>query len=519
LEVAQLPITGQRTHPRSVGERVRDDVPVEKPNQDYDGRRQSRLGNGPRLVHSEWKFEFLERIKMQKTFLCCSFVFLLAACAGQSVPAPSWTGRVNAIAESEASQRIAGVSIAVAQNGRIVFARGYGFANLEHSVPVSPETVFHIASISKNIEAGAILQLMEQGKLKLDDEVTKYVPEAPVHGKHVTLRQLLNHTSGIYSFTSLPNAGANERLDLSHEQVLGLIKDMSFDFEPGSSWRYDNSGFYLAGMAIEKVTGTDYGTYVREHVFQPLAMMSAQLCYANMLVPRLASPYKADHGRLVPADPISWKLPFAAGAVCGTASDLLKWQMSLDEGRFISRASVALMQSPTILTDGTEIDYGLGTRLGRFEGHRVFGHTGGGGGFTAVLESFPDDRVAIAVLINTGDASATSVAAAIARAIFNLPDPQLQDMPVPEEELKSIPGQYDSDEGPVELFAAHGRIHYRLPGGKEPAGDVYRKSAFTYRIDANSEAHFLISQNRARWVLVYTGGLMLDAKLAVRKEP
>jgi CubicO group peptidase (beta-lactamase class C family) len=456
---------------------------------------------------------------MQKTFACCSFVFFLAASAGQSVSAPPWAGRVDAIAEKAASQRVAGISVAVAQNGQIVFARGYGFANLEHSVPVTPETVFHIASISKNIEAGAMLQLMEQGKLKLDDEVTKYVPEAPVHGKHVTLRQLLSHTSGIHSFTSLPNIDAMEPLDLSHEQVLGLIKDAPFDFEPGSSWRYDNSGFYITGMVVEKVTGTDYGSYVREQVFQPLAMTSSQLCYANMLVPHLASGYKADHGQLVPAGPNSWKLPFAAGAVCATASDLLKWQMTLDEGRFISRASVALMRSPTILTDGTEIDYGLGTRLGRFEGHRAVGHTGGGGGFRGVLESFPDDHVAIAVLINTADASATAIAAAIARAIFNLPDPQLQDMPVPQEELKSIPGLYDSDDGPAELFAADGQIHYRSPDGKESEGHIYWKSAFTYRIDANSEAHFLVSENRARWVQVYTGGLMLDAKVAARREP
>src|SRR5262245_43448619 len=182
--------------------------------------------------------------------------------------------RVDAIARHGLSHPVAGMSIAVAQNGHIVFSRGYGFANLEHSVPVTPETVFHIASISKNIEAGVVLQLVDQGKLKLDDDVTRYVREAPVHGKPVTIRQLLNHTSGIYSFTSLPNAADNERLDLTHEQVLQLIKDQPFDFDPGSRWRYNNSGMYLAGMVVERVTGKDYAGYVREQVFKPLAMTS-----------------------------------------------------------------------------------------------------------------------------------------------------------------------------------------------------------------------------------------------------
>ncbi len=134
------------------------------------------------------------------------------------------------------------------------------------------------------------------------------------------MRQLLNHTSGIYSFTSLPEAADNERRELSHEQVLGLIKDKQFDFEPGTRWRYDNSAFYLAGMAVERVTKQEYGSYVREHVFKPLGMNSASLCDARMLVPHLASGYEVDGGGLVNAAFLSWKLPFAAGAVCASAT-------------------------------------------------------------------------------------------------------------------------------------------------------------------------------------------------------
>ena len=160
---------------------------------------------------------------------------------------------------------------------------------------------FHIASISKNILAAVVLQLADQGKLRLDDDVTKYVPSAPTHGHRVTVQQLLNHTSGIYSFTSLPDAENNERLDLTHEQVLGLIKDKPLDFEPGTSWRYDNSAFYLAGMVVESVTKQEYGEYVREHIFKPLGMNSSSLCDARMVTPHLASGYEIDHGKFVNA--------------------------------------------------------------------------------------------------------------------------------------------------------------------------------------------------------------------------
>ena len=275
--------------------------------------------------------------------------FLGVVLASATASAAEFAERVDAIAKHGLSHPVAGISVAVARDGKIVFARGYGFANLEHSVPVTPETVFHIASISKNIEAAVIVQLAEKGKLNLDDDVTKYVPEAPTHGKHVTVRQLINHTSGIFSFTSLPNAMQNERLDLDHQQVLALIKDKPFVFEPGTSWRYDNSAFYIAGMVVERVTKQDYATYVRDHIFQPLGMTSAMLCDARMVVPHLASGYEVENGKLVNASFMTWKIPSAAGAVCATASDLVKWQTALDDGGVISKKALSEMRSPRSL--------------------------------------------------------------------------------------------------------------------------------------------------------------------------
>src|SRR6476620_6917226 len=195
--------------------------------------------------------------------LAATLICLCGGTADAQLPTTEGLGnRVDAIAKKALTRPVAGISIAVARDGEVVFARGYGLANLEHEVAVTPNTVFHIASISKNILAAVVLQLADEGKLRLDEDVTRYVPSAPTHGRHVTVQQLLNHTSGIYSFTSLPDAENNERLDLTHEQLLGLIKDKPLDFEPGTSWRYDNSAFYLAGMVVESVAKQEYGEYV-----------------------------------------------------------------------------------------------------------------------------------------------------------------------------------------------------------------------------------------------------------------
>ena len=455
-----------------------------------------------------------------RKIIAATIVCICSGIAAAQLPTTrELANRVDVVARKMLARPVAGISLAAERDGQLVLARGYGMANLEHSVAVTPETVFHIASISKNILAAVVLQLVEEGKLKLDDDVTHYVPEAPTHGQHVTLRQLLNQTSGIYNFTSLPEAADNERRELTHEQVLGLIKDKQFDFEPGTRWRYDNSAFYLAGMVVERVTKQEYGAYVREHLFKPLGMNSASLCDARIVVPHLASGYELSGGVLVNAAFVSWKLPFAAGAVCATATDILKWEEALDSGRVLSPSSLALMRAPTTLADGTKIDYGLGTRLGSLDGHRVLGHTGSGGGFRSVLESFPEDRLTIVILINTQDGSPppAAMASEIARAMLGLPEKTVvRDLPAPKQELAALIGRYDSDEGPVELFEREGKLSFRIQGSKHE-GVLLRQAANAYKIDENTDVHFVMGNSGVAWSMVYGGGLFLDAKYRVRR--
>jgi len=236
-----------------------------------------------------------------------------------------------------------------------------------------------------------------------------------------------------------------------------------------------------------------------------------------MVVPHLASGYEVEGDALVNAAFVSWKLPFAAGAICATAADLLKWEAALDTGRVLTLSSLALLRTPTTLADGTKIDYGLGTRLGSLDGHRMLGQTKGEGGFRTVLESFPDDNLTIVILENMGDAGSpapVAIAADIARAALGLKKPAVLDLPVPNAELAALSGEYDSDEGPVEIFAHAGKLHYRIPGNTGE-GVLRRQAENVYAIDDNIEARFVMNGGRAEWSMVYEGGLMLDAKYRV----
>ena len=430
-------------------------------------------------------------------------------------PAPDVHLATGVLAHRALERPIAGISLLVAKNGgrsAPLVERAFGFADRDRKVPVTTSTVFHIASVSKHVTAAVVLHLVDAGKLSLDDEVTKYVPEAPTHGRHVTIRQLLNHTSGLHNFTSLPDAEANERLDLTQAQVLGLVKDLPLDFEPGTSWRYSNTGFFLAGMVVERITGTDYATYLRDELFRPLSMTSSSLCTSHSSIPLLASGFDVRQGALIEAAPMTWALPFAAGAICSTAADMGRFEAAIESGRFISRSRLVEMRAATVLSDGTRVDYGLGTRLGSLHGHRVVGHTGNGGGFNAVLESFPDERLTVVVLTNTNNGGALPLSTAIARSAFEATMPAPMDTVLPADESAAVIGVFESDEGPIETIACGEKLCSRRPGTEERR-EMRRQGRFSYVVAPDTEVRFVAgSDGAAAWAFVYSGGLFVDAK-------
>ncbi|MFL6529032.1 MAG: serine hydrolase domain-containing protein [Chthoniobacterales bacterium] len=414
-----------------------------------------------------------------------------------------------ALAESP----LVGVSIGVSFVGEH-FAQGYGLANLEHEVPASAETVYHLDSISKNITASAVLRLVEEGKLSLDEDLGKFVPE--FRGRGVLIRHLLNHTSGIKDYSSLPEFEKEERLDLDHEAVLRLVKDQPADFAPGSSWAYDNSGFYLLGLVIEKVSGQGYFDFVRETFLKPLGMNATVYGIAQPIIKHRAQGYIIEHGQQVNADAISWVPVFSGGAWCSTVDDTLHWEDALEEGRVVSKEMLEKMRTPTQLPNGPIIDYGFGTRIGSLEGHRCYGHTGTGGGFANVMLSFPDDQLRIVVLKNSeGTLAATTIAARLARAILELPLPSKVEPTLSEQELARFTGKFKSSEGVVEGFARDGHLWARIGSSGEGSRLRYQGEG-VFSIGEESIVRFWPAEGQAEWGLQYNGGLFLSAARRVR---
>jgi CubicO group peptidase (beta-lactamase class C family) len=339
-----------------------------------------------------------------------SFASCAHAPGTTGLPSPL-TDRLDAIATGAVHDvPLAGLSVAVMKGDTLLFARGYGFSNVEHQAPATEGTPYRFASVTKMFTAAAVLQLVEAGKVQLDEPVTKYLVDYRGPGKEATLRQLLRHTAGVPNFTDLgPAFDSRERLDLTSSELLALVQAAPADFPAGTAFNYSNTGYYLLGLVIEKVTGTSYARYLAEHVLTPARMASARYCDDTALLPGRAAGYlpTAQHG-LENAGFVSMKIPFSAGALCGDVRDLAKWPQALFGGAVVSRETLSTMTQTPDLPDGTPTRYGLGIVHGSLAGREFFGHNGGINGFSSSVMYFPAEGLSVAVLINTLSAHSAS---------------------------------------------------------------------------------------------------------------
>jgi CubicO group peptidase (beta-lactamase class C family) len=391
----------------------------------------------------------------------------------------------------------AGLSVAVQKDGVLLFARGYGMADLEHGVPVNPGTVFRLGSVTKQFTSTAILQLMEDGKLSPDDEITRFLPEYPAEGRTVTVHHLLTHTSGIRSYTSMgPAFWEKSRLDMTHEEMLDLFASEPFDFEPGEEYRYNNSGYYLLGMIIEEVSETSYPEYLEEHVLGPAGLLQTSYCDQRAIVPHRAEGYsRSPEGGLANAEYLSMAPPGAAGALCSTTLDLLKWQAALDSGLLLEPSSRELQLTEATVNDGSGIGYGYGLSLGELQGHRKVAHGGGINGFAAMLATYPDDDLTVVVLGNTEGGLSGRIEENVARMVLGLELDPVLDLPVPASERERLTGEWRfPDIGLTARIYQEGEdLFFGIPG--QPPS----------RLLSQGENVFFMADN-VNQVLVFPGG-------------
>jgi CubicO group peptidase (beta-lactamase class C family) len=313
------------------------------------------------------------------------------------------------------AQQIPGVSLAVIKNGEIVLAKGYGLANVEHQVPVKPETIFQSGSMGKQFTATAVMMLVEAGKLSLDDKLIKFFPDGPDAWRNITIRHLLTHTSGMGDY---PN-DFDLRRDYTEDEMIQRIKAIPLTFQPGEKWSYSNLGYVTLGVLIHKISGQFYGDFLQERVFKPLGMSTARVISEADIVPNRAAGYRLVNGALKSQNWVSPTLNTTAdGALYLTVYDMAKWDAALYTEKLLKRSSLEQMWTPVKLNDGKTSPYGFGWALGELRGHHIVEHGGSWQGFKSQISRYVDDKLTVVVFANQARANPAKLAHAVA-GIYN----------------------------------------------------------------------------------------------------
>ncbi|HEX6315397.1 MAG TPA: serine hydrolase domain-containing protein [Gemmatimonadaceae bacterium] len=328
----------------------------------------------------------------------------ITTASAQSPDRASLVRKLDSLAGSGVLEnRAAGIAAAVVRGNDTLLLKGYGKADVEWDVPMPADAMFEIGSVTKQFTAVAILQLRDEGKLSLDDPITKWLPDFDTRGNTVTLRRLLDHTSGIKGITEMPEFGilvTNARYP--RDSAYALIKRYPFEFRTGEAQIYNNSAFWLLGLVVEKASGMTYEDYVEKKLFAPLGMSRSMYCNSSENVARRAHGYGVQNGqvRRAPTNVHTW--PFSAGSLCSTAGDMVTWLQALHGGKVLSPKSYAELITPSKLNDGTPLRYSMGLSVGKdIRGLNYIGHGGAITGFTAEVGWYPDAQAAVVVLMNS----------------------------------------------------------------------------------------------------------------------
>ncbi len=329
--------------------------------------------------------------------------FLVSICLAQDNVA-----RMDEVVRSYVDAKQFMGSVLVARDGKIILSKGYGSANLEWDVPNSPSAKFRLGSITKQFTAACILLLEERGKLKVEDPVKKYMPDAPAAWDKVTIFHLLTHTSGIPSFTGFPDYHSTEAIATTPEQLVARFRDKPLEFQPGEKWNYSNSGYVLLGYLIEKISQQSYRQFVQENIFNPLGMKDSGYDSNTEIIAHRASGYEPSAKGPANAGYIDMSIPLSAGALYSTTEDLLRWEQGLMGGKVLSAASLQKMTTPF------KSDYAFGLAVHTGNGHKVIEHNGGIEGFNTALAYYPDDKLTVVVLANLSGRAPESIAGNLA---------------------------------------------------------------------------------------------------------
>jgi D-alanyl-D-alanine carboxypeptidase len=372
-----------------------------------------------------------------------------AAARAQSAPAPTdVTAELDAMLAKTFPPDRPGASAIVVKDGKVLYRKAFGLANLELKVPMQPDNVFEIGSVTKQFTSTAVLMLVEQGKLGLGDDVRKYLADFPDKGATITVEHLLTHTSGIPSYTGSAKWMPLWRKEMTPAEIIALTKDDPLEFAPGSRFAYNNTGYVMLGAIIEKVSGVSYAEFVAKHIFEPLGMRHSYYGSAAAVIPNRASGYSPRGGTYRNAEYLSMSQPYAAGSLMSTVDDLAIWDAAVSSGKLLTKASWDRAFAGYKLTSGESTGYGYGWQTDSYEGHAIIRHNGGIFGYVSEVARLPKDGVFVALLTNSdGPAVDTGfIATVLAAAAIGKPYREPVAVAVDAKTLDAYTGVYRIDE-------------------------------------------------------------------------
>ncbi len=466
-------------------------------------------------------------------------LFLLSSSAAHSAPGSRSGADLDAVVRQVmAQQHVVGASVLVARAGRIVLHKGYGFADLGLEAPAKEETVYHVVGPMLPFTGIAVMQLVERGRLSLDDDISKYIPEFPLQGHHVAIRQLLNHTSGIVDYHYLGDPiEATSRQPKALDEVMALYAGKNWVNRPGAKWDWSISGFQLLVTIVERVTGRSFQDYVRQNIFRPAGVRSSAYCDDFTLVRGLSHAYRRFAGSYVAANEndmaYNSDLRF-----CSTVGDLLQLWQSIKTKNLVRPDTFRLMSTAEgaaahISAQDPQAQYGFAMMLNHEDDHRRIGQHGSLIGYSGSLYDFPDDRLTIVVLTNTEGQNAYAITRALARTILGLPplpsaaaapEQELADQPVSHAEAAPLTGTFvlklEQLSGNLHDSFAQYRRTYRVfdengrlmiqPLGEGPERLLKQPDGrFAFRSSPKSRVSFVLQNNRATGMKMDSPGFPL----------
>lgn len=447
--------------------------------------------------------------------------------ANTDISMPSFDKLVDHIFKSAQTGTTSGVSVLVSKNGEIIYEKGVGYADIGNKVPVTPDTKFRIGSITKQFIAASVLKLQEEGKLNVQDKLSKFIPDFP-RGNEVTIHHLLTHTSGIHSYTNRPGFLKYVTMPVTPAALVDTIKSYPYDFNPGDNYLYNNSGFFLLGYIIEKISGMSLSDYLKETLFIPLGMNNTGIYESSLLLDNEAYGYSYENGKIIKA--LDWDMSWAggAGALYSTVKDLYTWNEAVFNGKVLSEESLKTAFTPAVLNNKRTTEYGYGWAIQDYRGYKFIQHGGGLHGFTTYLERQPENKITVVVLCNSvppPDGINPGTNASLISEYLLWPDMAKQssidsEITVDKNLLISYVGRYNYGQGMVLIVTLEGnQLYAQLTG--QPKFPIFpsSKNEFYWKVVDASVTFAADEKGDVTQAIHHQNGRQFEAKKLTDETP